>query len=395
MQQYWYFKGKNKNGQKVYMLYAFKDGKKKYRQWIAPEGYSKTAIERALNKAAMDFAAEVHTGKFLTKQEIKEQAEKEAAVLDTLLTVERYANNVYMPKKMITIAENTRDSYERNIRLYIIPAIGQMKMEDVKPADITALLNSVQINGKAHSSVIKVYNVLNNMFKEAFRDNTISFNPMVKVERPKPTKAERVVRGVDAFTVEEINRIKKLMKDEQLKWRTYTNLVIDTGCRNGEAVGLTWDDIDFKNNTVRLEKNVCYTQAKGVYVDTIKNGKARSNPISQETAKLLQEMRLEQRNNYIVSPWVFTQDTRGEVMHPQSPGRFLARFGKRHGIVNCRPHKFRHTAVSLMITGGVDVATVAEIVGDNVDTILRIYTHTNEEAKAKAFKKFQEILNGE
>ena len=81
-------------------------------------------------------------------------------------------------------------------------------------------------------------------------------------------------------------------------------------------------------------------------------------------------------------------------MHPQSPGRFLSRFGKRHNIKDCRPHKFRHTAVSLMITGGVDVATVADIVGDNVDTILRIYTHTNEAAKAKAFEDYQAIING-
>ena len=395
MQQYWYYKGINKKGQSVYMLYAFKDGKKKYRQWIAPEGYSKIATERALNKAAVDFAAEVHAGKVLTKQELKEQAERESAELEKLLTVERYAKTVYMPKKLITIAENTRDSYERNLRLYVFPAIGKMRMEDVKPADISALLLDVQKGGKAHSSVIKVYNVLNNMFKEAFRDDTVSVNPMDKVERPKPTKAERIDKGVDAFTAEEIKHIKKLMEKEQLKWRTYTNLVIDTGCRNGEAVGLSWDGIDFKNNTVRLENNICYTQAKGIYIDTIKNGKARTNPISQETADLLHEMRREQQKNYIISPWVFTQDERGEVMHPQSPGRFLARFGKRNGIKNCRPHKFRHTAVSLMITGGVDVATVAEIVGDNVDTILRIYTHTNEEAKAKAFKKFQEILNGE
>ena len=44
----------------------------------------------------------------------------------------------------------------------------------------------------------------------------------------------------------------------------------------GEAVGLTWECIDFKNRTVRLERNVCYTKDKGVYIDTIKNGKPRT-----------------------------------------------------------------------------------------------------------------------
>ena len=377
------------------MLYAFKDGKKKYKSWTAPEGYSKKALERALNKAALDFANEVHEGKVLTKKEAKEQEAQQAAELEKLLTVERYANTVYMPKKLITISENTRDSYTRNIRLYVVPAIGKLKMEDVKPAQIKALLNDVQRSGKAHSSVIKVYNVLNNMFREAFLDDTISVNPMDKVERPKPTKAERQKRGVEAFSVEELNQIKSLMENEQLKWRTYINLVIDTGCRNGEAVGLTWDCIDFDALTVRLENNICYTTEKGIYNDTIKNGKARTNKIQPYTARLLQEMRKEQEDNYIVSPWVFTQDARGTVMHPQSPGRFLSRFGKRHGIKDCRPHKFRHSAVSIMITNSVDVATVAELVGDNVDTILRIYTHTNEDAKAKAAENYHAILSGE
>ena len=99
-------------------------------------------------------------------------------------------------------------------------------------------------------------------------------------------------------------------------------------------------------------------------------------------------------DSLIVTPWIFVKDARGEVMHPQSPGRYLSRFGERNSLERCRPHKFRHTMISLMITGGVDVATVAEIVGDEVDTILWIYTHTNEAAKAKAFEDYQAIING-
>ena len=397
MGQYWWKKAKpNAKGEDVYVIYGFDaNGKKRTRTFVPPKGLTPKVLQRRRDNAIAEFHQEIREGKVLTVNEAKEQARQQAAEKDKLLTVERYANTVYMPKKVITIAENTRDSYERNLRLYVFPAIGNKLMSEVKTADITALLNNMQRKGKAHSSVIKVYNVLNNMFKEAYRDDTISVNPMPKVERPKPTKAERTNKGVEAFTVEELKRIKRLMEDEPLKWRTYTNLIIDTGCRNGEAVGLTWNCIDFENNTVTLERNVCYTQAKGIYIDTIKNGKTRTNSISPYTAKLLQEMRKEQADKGIVSPWVFTQDTRGEVMHPQTPGRFLSRFGKRNGIEICRPHKFRHTVASILINNNENPNNVADMLGDNVSTIERIYVHTDEAARSKTFARLQDILNGE
>jgi len=382
-----------KKGRGAYRIKCRYDGKEYYKYWEIPEGWSKRAIEREIKKLDTAFTEAVHKGEVLRRQDRKALAEQKAYEESQKITFENYVNTVYMPQKTIINAENTRDSYQSNLDHYIFPAIGKCKIADIKPAQISALLLDMQKLGRAISSVIKVYGLLNNIFKTAYLDDTITVNPMYKVERPKARKAERTGKVIDAFTVEEIKKIKALAENEQLKWKLYINLLIDTGCRNGEAIGLTWKCVDLKNNKVRLEQNVCYTSYKGIYVDTIKNGKPRTNDVSPYTASLLKEMKDYQKSHGIDTEYVFIQDDRGEVMHPQSPGRFLSRFGERNGFVRCRPHKFRHSVVSIMITSGVDIATVAEIVGDNIDTILRIYTHSNEASKAKAVELYQSILS--
>ena len=297
-----------------------------------------------------------------------------------------------MPAKTISISENSRSSFQGMLDKWIYPALGELKLPDITPANITALLLSMQAQGKAHATVVKCYTILNSLFKMAFLADTIPKNPMHKVERPKPRKDEARHDEVEAYTVEEVRHILSCLDKEPLKWQVLVRLLIDTGIRRGECCGLQWKDIDFQENTVTICGNLCYTPQKGVYLDTPKNGRSRTVDVDPDIMALLRALRSEQAAQAI-SSYVFTQDGSPKPMHPQSPTRYLKKFAKRYNVPDLHPHKLRHTFASIAITSGADVASVSEKLGHSDKAVtLRMYTHADQESMKRASQIFRDAL---
>lgn len=352
-------------------------------RWYVPDGWSQKAIDRELVKVSAEFERKCKAGEIKTRAQIQKQAaeaEREAAKIRTL---RQYGEQVFMPAKRVTIAENTRDGFQRELDLHVYPVIGEYRITEITSAQITALLLHEQEQGQSVASVVRLYTVLNLLFKMAYLDDTIDRNPMDKVQRPKPRKDEKNAQEVEAFTADELRYILSCMEREPLKWKAMIRLMIDTGVRRGEACGLKWEAVDMKTNTATISANLCYTKAAGIYLDTPKGGKTREVYFSDETKSLLQRLRMEQAQSCI-SQFVFTQEGTAEPMHPQSPTRYLTKFGKRYEI-KIHPHKLRHSFASVAITNGADIASVSETLGHSDKAVtLRMYTHANEESKRRA-----------
>ena len=173
------------------------------------------------------------------KQRIESyRKELEAAQIKTL---KQYGETVFMPSLAIRCSENTRTGYQGNLNKWIYPVLGDFKLPEVTAAQITALLLSMQAQNKSHSTVIKVYTVLQGLFKMAY----LADNPMDKVQRPRPRKDEVKTQEAETYTAEEIRHIWNCLSQEPLKWRAMIRLLIDTGIRRGECCGLQWKDVDF------------------------------------------------------------------------------------------------------------------------------------------------------
>ena len=110
----------------------------------------------------------------------------------------------------------------------------------------------------------------------AYLDDTVDRNPMDKVERPKPRKDETEETTAKACTIEELKQVLACADQEPLKWRAFIRLLIDTGIRRGECLGLQWQDIDFQACTITIKGNLCYTPQKGIYLDTPKTKRPRT-----------------------------------------------------------------------------------------------------------------------
>lgn len=361
-------------------------------RWYPPEGWSQKAIDRALAKEAAEFERRCREGEIVSRAEQKEndlQQKREAAKVQTL---RQYGEAVFMPTKSITMSENGRCAYQGSLNHWIYPALGDLKMPDITPANISSLLLSMQSKGKAHATCVKVYTILHSLFKMAYMSDVITTNPMDKVERPKPRKGELKDKDLEAYTTDDVQRIFKALEQEPLKWQALMRLLIDTGIRRGECCGLRWQDVNFKANTITISGNLCYTPQRGIYLDTPKSGKIRTIDVDPEIIHLLSKLRREQATQAI-SKYVFTQQNSPEPMHPQSPARYMQKFSQRYGVPGLHPHKLRHTFASIAITNGADVASVSEKLGHSDKAVtLRMYTHADQESMRRASQIFRDAL---
>lgn len=365
-------------------------GKSPYtKRWYVPDGWSQKSIEKELRKVAAAFERDCKEGKVLTKKEQRARTEQERLEAEKVPTLKQYCETLFMPAIAVRCSENTRTSYQSQLRNHIYPSLGEIKLPEISAAKINTLLLSLQTEGKSLGSVIKVYTILHSLFAMAYKSDCIEKNPMDKVDRPKASKTTAAATSVEYFSIEELQHIMSCLKQEPLIWQAYICLLIDSGMRRGEASGLKWEDVDFSANTVTIKGNLQYTPQKGVYLDTPKNGKQRTIDVSPDVMALLNELHTQNPTGV----YVFSLEGSITPIHPQSPTKYMKRFERKYGIQGFHPHKLRHSFASIAILNGADVASVSQKLGhSDASVTLKIYTHTNEEAIKKASDIFRNAL---
>ena len=182
------------------------------------------------------------------------------------------------------------------------------------------------------------------------------------------------------------------LEEESIKYETYFKLIIATGMRRGECCGLRWKDVDFSEKTIHICRNVVKVTGEDILVKEPKTTAGdRYVYFSLEMASLLKEYRsfcqgeLELHEGRSLTPedYIFRRH-----------GAFKLIL-KKHGLpLDLNVHSLRHTAASLMISGGADVATVSGLLGHSqVSTTLDIYTHAFDEKKREVSAQMQGKLD--
>lgn len=238
----------------------------------------------------------------------------------------------------------------------------------------------------SNKTILEHHRIISTVMAQAEKEMLIQFNPATKATPPKVQR-----KAPDYYQPETIGHILNALDSAPLKWKTATYLLIDTGCRRGEAMGLKWESIDLASGIMTIERALLYSPKKGVYEGTPKTGKSRILKLAPETLQLLEQWKTIQEDMcaayggaWVNSGYVFTQDN-GDRMNPDSLTDWLNKFSKANGLPHIHPHAFRHTAASTMIANGVDIVTAANELGHaSATTTATIYAHQIAEAKAKA-----------
>ena len=329
---------------------------------------------------------------------------KQGYAAENRLTFEKYAEYVMQLKETKGKKHRTLDRYTEMLQR-INPAIGYMKIEDIRPGhlnDFYAQLAKPGQNKKtggrlSNKTILEHHRLISTILAQAEKEMLIPYNPASRAEPPRPQKKE-----VTYFQPDEIIAIRDALESEPIKWRTATHLLLITGCRRGEIMGLKWAKVDFENNRIHIDNNLQYTAARGLYEETPKTAASvRNIKLPAETMQLLWQYRSWQARQQLASgdrwtytDYVFTQEN-GKPMHPDSLTDWLGKFSKRHDLPHINPHAFRHTMASILYFNGMDSVTISKRLGHaKVSTTADIYAHIIQEADERAAECIGDVVLG-
>ncbi len=241
---------------------------------------------------------------------------------------------------------------------------------------------------KLSPKTIKHYHAfISSIMERAVKWGIIDSNPCHKVDSPKVTKKE-----IECLTTEQAIIFLEKLSAEPLEYQAIFNILLFTGIRRGELMGLEWSDIDFKNQTISIKRTSQYTAQKGIYTDTTKTEQSKRTVSAPDTLiNLLARYKWEQSQNRAAlgDKWIYTDRLftkwNGEPMHPNTPYTYLQKLLKKYNLPKVSLHSFRHTNATIMINSGTDIRTVSGRLGHSqTSTTLNIYAHLIQKADRAA-----------
>lgn len=299
----------------------------------------------------------------------------------------------YLKFKKDKIALKTYKTYEMYINKYIIKCIGHIKIKNLNVKLLEDFYEDLKINTTLSDLTIKhIYAIVNNVLSCAKKWGYVISNVNENVEHIKVEKKE-----VQCYTPEEVQELIKVLKNEPIKYQALIFLAIDSGARRGEITGLTWDDIDFENATININKITQYVKGYGIYEKEPKNKTSiRKVIISETTINVLKEyekkqlrLRLKLGNKWGNSKRVFTTDY-GYDMHPDTPSKILSSIIKKYNLRYINFHALRHTSISLQINNDIPIQLISKRAGHSSTTITyNTYSHFFDDS----FKGIAETMN--
>ena len=157
------------------------------------------------------------------------------------------------------LAPNTRRNYRERYNRNIKSILGQLKLSDVRPMHCKAVLTRMD-KDYAGSTIRQTYIVMGTMFRSALMNGLIAKHPMDGVRYTKPVRA---VSDIKFLTIEEQEKFLEVAKRSH-NYFQYA-LMLETGLRTGEMIGLTWDAIDWKKRTLTVNKTLEYRHKQGYW----------------------------------------------------------------------------------------------------------------------------------
>lgn len=322
----------------------------------------------------------------ISLEDAKKKAEEykvKQAVIDTVGVTEETASDISFSdwaNKWLTVykkpyvTDNTyRLTYENFVVKHIIPYFGSAKLKNIRSIDIQHFFDKKHTE-LSQSSLDKIHICLFGIFDKAIDNDLIIKNPVKNVvykstldKNDKHVWSDEQIITANTFFTNELPEVV---------------LMLYTGLRRGEMLGLTWSDIDFENKTLTVKRSVTDKQSGGVEINPPKMESYRTIPIQTDLCVLLQ-------NLPHTSEYVFPNSLK-KVQSPQIFSKRLKKAMKRFceqypDIPALTAHELRHTRGTQLRRNGTDIYTIQKIMGHkDINVTANIYVHDEIDATRKA-----------
>ena len=229
----------------------------------------------------------------------------------------------------------------------------------------------------------------------------ISKNPMNKVIPPKAKNKPKPF--TDFYSKDELNIFLRDAKEYNFKYFVFFRLLAYSGMRKGEALALKWSDINFKDNTISINKDVTVGLNNELYEDTPKTENSfRTLNMDAATMEYLKEWRLMQQKtmlklgyNFLNSDNLLFSTINNGYLSMSKPRQWNVAICKKYKLRRIKIHGFRHTHASLLFEAGASMNEVKARLGHaDINTTMNIYTHVTDDQKKDTTNKLVRLLEG-
>lgn len=306
-------------------------------------------------------------------------------------------------KKFLTVK-----GYRAQSNTHIKPALGEAKLASLTPMMVQTFYNELSTppdgsKGLAPKSVRNVHGVFSKAMNQAVRNGLIRSNPcdgaiLPRIEKPK----------VSPLTDEQIKNM-FLLADEDEVYGTLLKIIVLTGLREAEAMGLTWDCVDFEKGILSIEKQLQKRPKAngGIVFASLKNDKARilkPAPYVMELLRQRYDQQIQQRKSAAESweGWLTEEEHRkalvfttltGTYLSPQTVYNHFKKIAAQIGAPDARVHDLRHTYAVLSLQNGDDVKTVQRNLGHATAAFtLDVYGHVSEGMKNASSSRMEQYV---
>ena len=286
----------------------------------------------------------------------------------------------------------TYHGYDAVVRNHLVPDLGRSDLQEISPQQVQALLNRKIEEGLSPKSVQNIRGVLRSALSEAMRWELVMRNVASLVRVPR---AER--KSISPLSPEESRRLVEAASTDRLG-ALYT-LCLSLGLRQGEALGLTWDRVDFDAAVIKIDRQLQRTQGR-LQLEPLKTIQSRrSLPIPGPIGDRLRVHKATQDQERLAagSRWqetglVFTTPIGTGLEGTNVTKRFQALL--RHAAIpHRRFHDLRHSCASLLLAQNVAPRVVMEILGHSqISLTMNTYTHVSSDLKRDAASSLDTIL---
>lgn len=337
--------------------------------------------EAECRRKLQEIQSKIFTGQYVTPQKLTL-----GAYLDSWI------------KNRVNLEETTRELYERNIRLYIKPILGNVRLQELRYIHCQEMVQKLvhdprkekQLSAK---SVRNAAGILSKALADAVRGELIASNPAASLDLPRTEKAPpKVMESAEQAVF--LDAIRKTPHERIFLFGLYT------GARISEVLGLQWKNINMQTGEIRIDKQLNRKKGEALAreLKCTKNHKSRVIIVPRYVLDILKAQDIYQKEMKLKAGecWnnadglVFTREDGSPVPHNTIANSFK-RIAERIGRPDLSFHSLRHTFITDEIRSGTDVKTVSEMAGHSTIAVtMDVYAAATNEMKEAAANRRQE-----